>query len=38
MFFIDVEGRDQEPHIGEALHGLSRRVEVLRVLGSFPVD
>jgi prephenate dehydratase len=36
MFFLDVEGRDSEPHIAEALAGLRRRVEALRVLGSFP--
>jgi prephenate dehydratase len=36
MFFVDVEGRDREPHIAAALDGLRRRVEVLRVLGSFP--
>jgi prephenate dehydratase len=36
MFFIDVEGRDVEPHVAEALAGLRARVEVARVLGSFP--
>jgi prephenate dehydratase len=36
MFFLDLEGRDTEPHVAEALEGLRRRVEVLRVLGSFP--
>jgi prephenate dehydratase len=36
MFFIDVEGRDTEPHVAEALAGLRARVEVARVLGSFP--
>ncbi len=36
MFFLDVEGGDQEPHVAEALAGLRERVEVLRVLGSFP--
>jgi prephenate dehydratase len=36
MFFLDIEGRDIEPHVAEALDGLSARVEVLRVLGSFP--
>jgi prephenate dehydratase len=36
MFFIDIEGRDSEPHVGQALAGLQARVEVARVLGSFP--
>jgi prephenate dehydratase len=36
MFFLDIEGRDVEPHVAEALDGLRARVEVLRVLGSFP--
>ncbi len=37
MFFLDLEGRDSEPHVAEALEGLRGHVEVLRVLGSFPV-
>jgi prephenate dehydratase len=36
MFFLDLEGRDSEPHVVEALKGLSEHVEVLRTLGSFP--
>ncbi|MGZ4184600.1 MAG: prephenate dehydratase [Solirubrobacteraceae bacterium] len=36
MFFADIEGRDDESHVAEALDGLRQRVEVLRVLGSFP--
>jgi prephenate dehydratase len=36
MFFLDLEGRDQEPHVAEALAGLREHVETLRVLGSFP--
>ncbi len=36
MFFADLEGRDSEPHVTEALQGLRDHVEVLRVLGSFP--
>ena len=36
MFFIDLEGRDQESHVAAALVGLREHVEVLRVLGSFP--
>jgi prephenate dehydratase len=36
MFFADIEGRDSEPHVAEALAGLGTHVEVLRTLGSFP--
>jgi prephenate dehydratase len=36
MFFVDLEGRDSEPHVTEALNALERHVEVLRSLGSFP--
>jgi prephenate dehydratase len=36
MFFLDLEGRDRDPHVAEALAALRDRVEVLRVLGSFP--
>lgn len=36
MFFVELEGRDSEPHVAEALGGLRRHVETLRVLGSFP--
>ena len=36
MFFVDLEGRDDEPHLVEALAALAGHVEVLRSLGSFP--
>ena len=36
MFFLDLEGRDRDPHVSDALAGLGGHVEVLRVLGSFP--
>jgi prephenate dehydratase len=36
MFFLDLEGGITEPHVGDALDALRGRVEVLRVLGSFP--
>jgi prephenate dehydratase len=36
MFFADLEGSDQEPHVAAALVGLRDHVAVLRVLGSFP--
>jgi prephenate dehydratase len=35
MFFIDLEGRDNDPHVIEALSALAGHVEVLRSLGSF---
>jgi prephenate dehydratase len=38
MFFLDLEGRDSEPHVQEALEALGRHVEALRVLGSFPAS
>ena len=37
MFFLDLEGRDADPAVADALDGLRRHVEVLRILGSFPV-
>ncbi|HEY5429619.1 MAG TPA: prephenate dehydratase [Solirubrobacteraceae bacterium] len=36
MFFVDLEGREDEHHIAEGLAELRARVERLRVLGSFP--
>ena len=36
MFFLDLEGRDSEPHVREALEALRGHVDVLRLLGSFP--
>jgi prephenate dehydratase len=36
MFFVDLEGRDDEPHLVAALGALAGHVEVLRSLGSFP--
>jgi prephenate dehydratase len=36
MFFLDLEGRDDEPRVASALEGLGHHVEVLRRLGSFP--
>jgi prephenate dehydratase len=38
MFFLDLEGRDTERHVADALEGLRSHVEVVRVLGSFPVS
>ncbi|MGI8903959.1 MAG: prephenate dehydratase [Solirubrobacteraceae bacterium] len=36
MFFVDIEGRDSEVPVAEALAALRAHVEALRVLGSFP--
>jgi prephenate dehydratase len=36
MFFVDLEGGENQPSIAEALAELSAHVEELRVLGSFP--
>jgi prephenate dehydratase len=36
MFFVDIEGRDTEPHVAAGLERLRTHVEVLRVLGSYP--
>jgi prephenate dehydratase len=36
MFFVDIEGRDSEPHVAAGLERLRSHVERLRVLGSFP--
>jgi prephenate dehydratase len=36
MFFADLEGASSESHVAAALEALRARVEVLRVLGSFP--
>jgi prephenate dehydratase len=36
MFFADLEGGAQDPNVAEALVALDKRVETLRVLGSYP--
>ncbi len=36
LFFVDCDGHREEPAVADALTGLQRHVEVLRVLGSFP--
>lgn len=38
MFFVDLEGGTDEPQVQEALEALGARVELLRVLGSFPAN
>lgn len=36
MFFADLDGHMREPHVAEALKALGKRVQTLRVLGSYP--
>ena len=36
MFFLDLEGRDTDPLVAQALDGLREHAQALRVLGSFP--
>jgi prephenate dehydratase len=36
MFFVDLEGRESDEEVREALDGLRNHVETLKVLGSYP--
>ncbi len=36
MFFADLEGRDADSPVAEAITGLRAHVERVRVLGSYP--
>ena len=36
MFFADLDGHEGDEHVAEALEALAKRVETLRVLGSYP--
>ncbi len=36
VFFIDIEGHAEEPHVARALAALKRRSSLFRVLGSYP--
>lgn len=36
LFFIDIEGRDSDPGVAEALAGLRIKADSVRVLGSYP--
>jgi prephenate dehydratase len=36
MFFIDLEGRDTDPQVAEAIEGLRAKAESVRLLGSYP--
>ena len=36
MFFADLEGAADDAHVREALDALGKRVETLKILGSYP--
>jgi prephenate dehydratase len=36
MFFADLEGGAEDPAVRDALDALAKRVETLRILGSYP--
>ena len=36
VFFIDIDGHAEEPHVARALADLKRRASLFRVLGSYP--
>jgi prephenate dehydratase len=36
MFFVDMEGRVDDPHVAEGLAAVRHHAEVVRVIGSFP--
>lgn len=36
MFFVDIEGHEQDPPVRRALAELKRRASLFRVLGSYP--
>jgi prephenate dehydratase len=38
MFFVDVEGAESEPPVGEAIEALRGKAETVRLLGSYPVE
>jgi prephenate dehydratase len=37
MFFVDLEGRDREPDVADAIAGLRTKADSVRILGSYPV-
>jgi prephenate dehydratase len=36
MFFVDLEGDEDDPHVRAGLAGVREHAEELRVIGSFP--
>ena len=37
MFFIDLDGAEDEPPVAEAIEALRGKAETVRILGSYPV-
>jgi prephenate dehydratase len=37
MFFVDLDGAEDEPAVAEAIQALRRKAESVRILGSYPV-
>jgi prephenate dehydratase len=37
MFFLDVEGAEDEPAVAEAIEALRGKAESVRILGSYPI-
>ena len=35
-FFVDIEGRDSDPMVAEAIAGLRAKAATVRILGSYP--
>jgi prephenate dehydratase len=38
MFFLDLDGRDSDPRVAEAIEALRGKAESVRVLGSYPIE
>ena len=38
MFFVDIEGPDDDPTVAAAIDALRGKAESVRVLGSYPVN
>ncbi|MGK4455985.1 ACT domain-containing protein, partial [Klebsiella pneumoniae] len=36
VFFIDIEGHAEDPHVSKALEELKKRSSLFRILGSYP--
>ncbi|PPD53514.1 MAG: prephenate dehydratase, partial [Methylotenera sp.] len=37
VFFVDIEGHQQEPAVKAALHEIAQQASLLKVLGAYPV-
>ena len=37
MFFCDLEGRERDPAVAEAIEALRGKAESVRILGSYPI-